>query len=95
MKHAIEAGRWEHDGFPPVVRIGGREYRRADLAAERRPNVVAQYRENRRRHARHLFVLDDGTYRVDHVDAWNPHAGPLAAVLHFFVDHPLGRKLWK
>jgi hypothetical protein len=98
VKPIRESGPWPFaspvPSFPAVVTIEGREYRRADRLAEPRAGVVAQYRENRRRWSRHLFVVDEGrSYRIEHVDAWNPQAGPFAAALHFLVDHPLGRRI--
>lgn len=53
------------------------------------PGVIAQYRENVRRDARHLFVLGDGTWVIDHIDSENPDLGN--PFLHFLDDHPGGQ----
>jgi len=84
----IWKGIWP-EPLPSVVNLRGRTFRRARLA-EPSPGILAQYREHRARDSMHLYVLEDGTWSIDHVDAFNPDVGPLAAVRHFFADHPLG-----
>lgn len=80
-------GRWP-GGRPELVELGGVVYRRARWR-QRYPGAVDQYRADVPRDSAHLLVLGDGSYRVDHVDRFNPDAGsPLS---HFLADHPLGR----
>jgi len=76
--------------FPALVVVDGREYRRARWQ-HRRAGVRMQYRETRPRGSAHLFVFDDFTYALDHVDRWNPDAGPVQAVLHLVGDVLAGR----
>ena len=76
--------------FPSVVFLGDRTFRRSKMS-ERRPGVVAQYREHRSRDSMHLHVRGDGTWVIDHADDFNPDVGPYFALRHFFADHPIGR----
>lgn len=85
------AGRWQPAGFPDVVEVAQRPFRRAGAWQRPYPGVVAQYRETVPRHAMHLKVFADGTWTVDHLDDDNPDMG--RAVAHFFHDHPAGKTL--
>lgn len=83
-------GPWTCEGFPERVIVGDRVFRRARWRAGR-AGVVDQYREERARSSAHLYVWDDGTWSIDHVDDVNPDlVGPLR---HFVRDHPVGRRL--
>jgi hypothetical protein len=76
-------GKWTSRSFPETVTLGGRVFQKA-VWQWPRPGVVAQYRENVPESSRHLFVLQDGTFVIDHVDEANPDIGnPLA---HFMND---------
>jgi hypothetical protein len=80
-------GFWNLNGFPEVVFIRNRRFRRA-LLKQDYPRVVAQYREDVERKSRHLKVYESGVWAIDHVDDDNPDRG--RALPHFFNDHPLG-----
>ncbi len=49
------------------------------------PRVAFQYREDCDRRSHHLLVLRNGTFKVDHVDAFNPDY-PGNLLLHFIHD---------
>lgn len=80
----VERGRWPKGQLPAAALIGGRLYRRAKWSWPRK-GVVAQYREARARLSRHLYVREDGTWEVNHVDEVNPD-GPGGALAHFWRD---------
>lgn len=79
----VERGAWPFRGLPATVSIGGRVYRRARWWTPK-AGVVAQYREAVRRKSRHLYVEQGGTWRVDHIDEWNPDQG--AVWRHLVAD---------
>jgi len=61
---------------------------------EAKPGVVEQYREAVRWNSRHLLVMADGTWIIDHTDDVNPDIGDVTAPAHhFLVDHPVGKGL--
>lgn len=68
-------GAWTFTGFPDVVQLGGRTFKRSDKWAAPLPHVLKQYREDVDRQSMHLEVLDDHTWRIDHVDEANPERG--------------------
>lgn len=70
---------------PSTVVYGGRLFRRAFCRTPYR-GVAAQYREDRPRDSGHMFLLDDGTLIVPHVDAWNPDSGIAGFIMHSLVD---------
>jgi hypothetical protein len=78
----LRVGRWLHPELPPVVEIDG-------FTFERRPygfggdGVIAEYQEAVPTLAAHLYVLDNGTWEVDHVDEFHPEDDPLG---HWVVD---------
>lgn len=80
-------GRWP-GGSPELVELCGIRFRRARRWTQSYRGCVAQYREDVPRNSAHLLVLGDGTFRIDHRDAFNPDASPVS---HFIADHPLGR----
>ena len=82
-------GWWGLSTFPEVIELDGVRFRRA-IWRQTYPGVVAQYREDKSGSSRHLMVNADGTWSIDHVDAVNPDHGPVDAVLHFLIDHPVG-----
>lgn len=77
-------GRWIYgNAFPVEIAMNNRTYRRA-LWSFPRTNVVAQYREAKKTNSQHLFVMNDGTYVVDHIDEANPDQGMV--LTHFLKD---------
>lgn len=80
---APEIGPWPYGrSFPRAVQIGGRNYVRTNWEFPY-SHTLAQYREDRPERSRHLHVLDDGNYIVDHIDEANPDFEP---VWHLLVD---------
>ena len=79
---------WPLHSFPHLIRCGTVVFRKARWR-QGYPGVVEQYRADRPFNSSHLFVYDDGTFAIDHVDRFNPDKG--YAVEHLFVDHPVGR----
>ena len=71
-------GRWPGMSFPLEVAVNGRRFRRAEWSWPY-PGVRAQYREAVPRSSMHLFVLQDWTWVVPHVDEANPDQGSLLA----------------
>jgi hypothetical protein len=79
--------------FPPQIRANGSVFRQA-VWREPKPGVVAQYREAVETNSRHLFVLADGRWIINHTDDVNPDMGDATApARHFVADHPLGQGL--
>jgi len=79
-----QTGPWPCPGrYPERIRLGGRLYVRARWRWPR-PGVAAQYREARDEHARHLYVRQDGTWTIDHLDEHNPDR--LGIWDHFWKD---------
>jgi hypothetical protein len=68
-------GPWPHVDFPKRVTLGGRTFVRSDSWAAPLPHVVKQYREDVDRNSLHLYVRDDRTWEIDHIDAANPERG--------------------
>lgn len=68
-------GAWTFEGFPERVELGGRSFVRSDRWAAPLPGVAKQYREDVARQAMHLYALDDGTWKIDHIDEANPDKG--------------------
>lgn len=67
-------GKWTNPGFPETVKLDGRTFRKATWQMSR-PGVIAQYREDIPASSRHLFVLSDRTFVIDHLDEANPDKG--------------------
>ena len=55
-----------------MLDLGGALFERAWLYSPRH-GAVASYREVRCKRSRHLYVLPDGTWIVDHLDEFRPH----------------------
>jgi hypothetical protein len=77
-------GAWTFQGFPEAVDLGGRSFVRSDRWAAPLPGVLKQYREDVDRKSMHLYVLDDGTWKIDHIDEANPERG--LVLEHTFRD---------
>lgn len=69
-------------GAPP--KLPGRAEFRLAFWAHDKPGVVQQWRENVPTDSLHLYVLEDGTWWVDHEDAHNPDRGRWAE--HVWYD---------
>lgn len=68
-------GAWPYADFPERVTLGGRSFTRSDTWAAPLPGVVKQYREDVDRGSMHLYVRNDHTWEIDHVDEANPERG--------------------
>lgn len=68
-------GAWRFEGYPERISLMGRTFTRGDTWSAPIPGVAKQYREDVDRNAQHLYVLSDGSWRIDHVDAANPERG--------------------
>ena len=77
-------GAWQFADYPARVELGGRSFVRSDTWAAPLPHVVRQYREDVDRHSMHLYVRDDHTWEIDHVDDANPERG--LVLEHTFRD---------
>lgn len=77
-------GPWPFADFPPRVDIGGHSFRRSDTWAAPVAHVVRQYREETDRGSMHLYVHDDRTWSIDHIDEANPERG--LVLEHAFRD---------
>lgn len=78
----LRVGRWLHPELPPVVQIDGHTFERRAFGFGGE-DVIAEYQEAVPTLAAHLYVLDDGTWEVSHVDEFHPVADPLG---HLVVD---------
>jgi len=78
-----ESGPWTASGLPDEIILIGRKFRRSAWALPT-PGVRAQYREDVPLRARHVEVLQDGTWRCSHVDEANPDHG--LVLQHYFRD---------
>lgn len=83
-------GDWSVNDFPDRIEIDGQPFVRA-IRKQPYSGVIEQYREEKPRDSMHLLVLDDGRWRIDHVDDYNPDMGH--PVRHFLIDHPVGKVL--
>lgn len=77
-------GAWPFADYPARVELGGRSFVRSDTWAVPLQHVVRQYREDRDRDSMHLYVRDDGTWEIDHIDEANPERG--LVLEHAFRD---------
>lgn len=77
-------GPWPFPDYPDHVQVSGRNFTRADTWAAPLPHVARQYREDVDRESMHLYVHDDHTWEIDHVDAANPERG--LVLEHTFKD---------
>lgn len=77
-------GPWLYADFPEHVQLHGRSFTRSTTWAAPMPHVVAQYREDVDRGSMHLYVRDDRTWEIDHVDEANPERG--LVLEHTFKD---------
>lgn len=103
MKHAAVGfaeladplhGTWTFDGFPDVVSMLGRTFKRATWAAPY-PKVAAQYREDVDHDSMHLMVHDDHTWVIEHTDDANPDRGlVLEHTFRDVIQTPLGAVLF-
>lgn len=83
-----EMGAWPYgQSFPELVQLGGRIYRRSGWGIPY-AHTVAQYREDVPERSRHLHVLEDGNYIVDHLDEANPDFMPVWHLLLDVVQEP-------
>jgi hypothetical protein len=86
---------WPALGFPPSLILEGARFVRSPGLPRR--GVVAQYREDVPRQSRHVLVTEDAAgrlvYRVDHVDAHNPHYRPVAHLARDVLGLP-GPRRW-
>lgn len=83
-------GKWPSTDLPLTITVHGRPFRKAEWAWPY-PGVRAQYRETNPQGSMHLFVLEDGTWIVPHIDEENPDLGnPLT---HLAKDILLRREL--
>jgi hypothetical protein len=80
-------GHWPHASYPRFVRVLGRPFRRAGWYWPYR-GVVAQYREYKNVDSMHLFVLENGTWVIPHIDETNPD---LSSVLGHFINDVVHR----
>lgn len=80
-------GYWNYSDFPDVVWLDGDAFRKAAIK-QSYEGVIEQYREDVVQNSRHLKVLADWTWCIDHIDEDNPDRG--RPIQHFFNDHPLG-----
>jgi hypothetical protein len=78
----LRVGTWPHLDLPPVVEIEGHVFERRDFGFGG-DDVIAEYQEAVPTLAAHLYVLDNGTWEVDHVDEFHPMDDPLG---HLVVD---------
>ncbi len=77
-------GAWPFPDYPETVDLGGHHFRRSDTWAAPLSGVVRQYREDVDRQSMHLYVRDDHTWEIDHVDEANPERG--LVLEHTFRD---------
>jgi len=78
-------GKWTFAGFPDTVSMLGRTFHKAVWEHDY-DDVVCQYREASPRRSFHLFVKKDGTWEINHVDAFNPDTGVLSLLAHLISD---------
>jgi hypothetical protein len=75
-------GRWPYADLPRIVTIRGHRFERRDYGFGGE-DVVAEYQEAVPTLAAHLYVLDDRSYEIDHVDDFHPGDDPIG---HLIVD---------
>jgi hypothetical protein len=81
-------GHWPHASYPRFVWVMGRAFRRAGWYWPYR-GVVAQYREYKKIDSMHLFVLEDGSWVIPHIDETNPDlAGIFGHLMNDVVRRP-------
>jgi hypothetical protein len=77
-----QKGKWPaKEELPRKVQVRGKVFVRS--TGLQRHGAVAQYREQQPTDSRHLYVLPDQTYVIDHADKHNPHSSPIR---HFLLD---------
>lgn len=87
-------GPWPFPDYPARVELGGHSFVRSDKWAAPLPGVVRQYREDKDRESMHLYVRENGTWEIDHVDAANPERGlVLEHTFRDVVHTPVGAAL--
>jgi hypothetical protein len=75
-------GKWKTPGeFPLTAKVRGETFVRT-MGLDKNDSV-AQYRDTKARGSKHMYVLPNGRYLVDHVDEYNPHYAPFR---HFIKD---------
>ena len=82
LKSPLIRGPWPYPDLPRVAMIRGHRFERRDFGFGGE-DVIAEYQEAVPTLAAHLYVLDDGSYEVDHVDDFHPQDDPIG---HFVVD---------
>lgn len=88
-------GRWTFNGFPDVVALNGRTFKRSLKWAAPRHLVVAQYREDVDHDSMHLMVMADGNWIIEHTDDANPERGlVLEHTFRDVIQTPLGAVLF-
>lgn len=80
------SGPWPYLDYPKQVVIMGRTFDRAVWDWTGYDNSVAQYRQACPKKSLHLFVGENGYWRIDHLDDYNPDWGPLNIILHLVMD---------
>lgn len=86
-------GAWAFQGFPAVVTLLGRRFKRSAWAFPM-PGVAAQYREDKPAGSLHVLVHTDGTWSADHTDDANPDRGLLLEhAIRDVAPTPVGRFL--
>jgi hypothetical protein len=89
------SGVWREAGFPPHVALLGRSFTRSDTWKAPYPGVVAQYREDVDHGSMHLFVHDDRSWTIDHIDDANPERGHvLEHAIRDVLPTPVGALLF-
>lgn len=84
----VESWELPEGEFPDVIEIDGKTFHRA-IRQQGYDGVICQYREMVPRQSAHLFVMNNGTWQINHIDEYNPDMG--YPVRHFIVDHPAGK----
>lgn len=79
-------GHWPFRDYPQLVRLMGRTFRRAIWAWEFYPGVREQYREDVPTQSMHLTVQQDGVWKINHKDSYNPDWSERHLALHFIFD---------
>lgn len=88
-------GKWTFKGFPDVVVMLGRTFKRSTKWAAPYHLVVAQYREDVDHDSMHLMVKADGTWIIEHTDDANPERGlVLEHTLRDVIQTPVGAVLF-
>jgi hypothetical protein len=78
---------WPFSGYPNTIAINGKLYVRQGILSMSYPCVVAQYREWKAFNSGHMYVYQDGTFEVNHIDWINPNVPiPGFGIAHLLLD---------